>query len=52
MRWGELAVLAVIVVAVVVRGWPRRRNDRWRVTFEIERDRSDDDGKTDEDSGC
>jgi hypothetical protein len=36
-----LAAAVIIVVAVVIRGWPRRRRDRWRVTFEIERDRSD-----------
>jgi len=37
---GELIGLAVIVVAVVVRGWPRRRRDRWSLTFHITRDRS------------
>lgn len=41
MVWGELAALAVIIVAVVVRGWPRRRSDRWSLTLKIDRDRSD-----------
>lgn len=41
MGRGELIALAVILVAVVVRGWPRRRRDRWQASFHIERDRSD-----------
>jgi FtsZ-interacting cell division protein ZipA len=39
--WHQLVVVAIIIIAVVVRGWPRRRNDRWSLTLRVERDRSD-----------